>query len=1021
MNEPHGQPQLLPTPQRTCVRRRRLRASFIVVLCAIAGAGTVIGCGWFGGSDHSVRFSGMSTRDFGRLPPLSEYATEELPRPDPGEEEYELRYAAAERGEQAADKLWQQAQAAETSGDLAQERALLRRYLNDSYATNQANRNTALDLLDALTALDEGAAPAVVQAYLKARHAYDDMHSKVSTTEADSSADSTQAQPAETAQQQGTAGVDVESALDAIPRVPALQDNIAYLRAADAYYAERFDEAATAFSAVVARYPHSEKRAAALYMVGLSHLKQSRSFRDENGDTFITGASSPPCHDCRDADWRAARASFTRLIADDPHCAYAADARGWLAFLQLRTGDTGAGLAEYYRMLADTTNPQARVEALHSLRVTRAHATDADMARVEALLTDEPAAALAYVYHNIYNYSFSYYLAAPETNEEQSLAEYVEQNNEYDSAQSKRLDKLRAESQQTAERRELERAAKFATRLLARYPNTHIGGAFAVRLAEAQLELADAHTAHNFAVRALALGVGGDLRAEALWIKGVAEHRLKEYDAARQTLKLLVAEQPHGQLTEGARRLIAMTAEDAGDLDAALEQYLALDYQTDIAYFIDVLLTPDQLAGYLARHPQTARADELYYALGLRYLRAGRFAEARAAYTHVNAQPDGYVYTSDRKCAEGADVTANQRAACLNPKYLDEYGGAIDGVHLNWIRRDLQTAMELEHLQQQFDQAADDEAQAEALYQLASYNYESSLLFYNPIWNGVRHDQLITLDEQNSYRQPGEAQLLFQHMQEHDAAARALPIYLEVVRRYPKTRAARDAFYTAAVCHERLADYNQYWRNLYGAGLHAGERMVTYADVRAAYPDYHFPLGTYGWEPATRTVNGGPAWYLPPKSRPRLTGLALFRYRCIKLYNIVLRAATSSWQRAVALWQERVRHWYVLAVLLAGLICTRRAALRARTHLRTQLALHPLCAETTESEDKDASMFAGWKFNGWSTQASTYARATVRALWQRIRPLLNDAPGRAALVENTFTHALLTVLFVGLLWMMHAT
>ncbi|MFL6207942.1 MAG: tetratricopeptide repeat protein [Pyrinomonadaceae bacterium] len=1021
MNEPHGQQQFVTTPHRALVSRRRLRASIIVMLCAVACAGTVIGCGWYGGSDHSVRFSGMDERDFGRLPPLSEYATEELPRADDWEEEYELRYEAEERGEQAADELWQQAQAAETSGDLAQARALLRRYLNDRYATDQAKRNTALDLLDAFTALDEGASAAAVQAYLKARHTY--YEGMAAQTQSETTAH-TEAWQAEAKQQRQETITNVEGALTTLSHAPALRDNVAYLRAAILYRDWDLAAAAQAFNSLVARYPHSEKRVAALYMVGLSHLKQSRSFKDENGETFITGASSPPCPDCRDADWRAARATFTRLLATDPHCAYAADARGWLAFLNLRTGDTGAGLAEYYRMLADTTNAQARVEAIRSLRLARDAANDADMARVEALLTDEPAAALAYAYHNIYNYSFSDYLDVPETDEVQSLAKYVEDNNEYSSAQGKRLDKLRAESQQTAERRELERAAKFATRLLARYPSTHIGGAFAVRLAEAQLELEDAHTAHNFAVRALALGVGGDLRAEALWIKGVAEHRLKEYDAARQTLQLLVAEQPHGQLTEGARRLIAMTAEDAGDLDAALEQYLALDYQTDIAYFIDVLLTPDQLAGYLARHPQTARADELYYALGLRYLRAGRFNEARAAYTHVHAQPDGYTYYGDRKCDEAPHTTANYRASCLNPKFFEDYGGTDDGVHLNWIKRDLQTATELEHLQQQIEQATDDEAKAEALYQLASYNYESSLLFYNPIWNGVRHYQLITLDEQNGYRRPGEAQLLFQHMQEHDAAARALPIYLEVVRRYPNTRAARDAFYTAAVCHDRLADYNEYWRNLYRAGLHAGERMVTYADVRAAYPDYHLPratYGTYSWEPSTRTVNGGPAWYLPPKPRPRLTGLALFRYRCVKLYNIMLRDAMISWQRAVALWQERVRPWYVLAVLLAGLICTRRVALRARTHLRTQLALHPLSAEITESEDKPAELFASWNFKGWGAQASTYARARVRALWRRVRPLLGDAPGRAALVESTFTHALLTVLFVALLWTMHAS
>jgi outer membrane protein assembly factor BamD (BamD/ComL family) len=70
-------------------------------------------------------------------------------------------------------------------------------------------------------------------------------------------------------------------------------------------------------------------------------------------------------------------------------------------------------------------------------------------------------------------------------------------------------------------------------------------------------------------------------------------------------------------------------------------------------------------------------------------------------------------------------------------------------------------------------------------------------------------------------------------MQSHDRAAHALGIYLEVVRRFPATSAARDALYTAAVCHERLAGYNNYWRKVYSNGNNAGARMVTYADVRS--------------------------------------------------------------------------------------------------------------------------------------------------------------------------------------------
>ena len=112
---------------------------------------------------------------------------------------------------------------------------------------------------------------------------------------------------------------------------------------------------------------------------------------------------------------------------------------------------------------------------------------------------------------------------------------------------------------------------------------------------------------------------------------------------------------------------------------------------------------------------------------------------------------------------------------------------------------------------------------------------------------------------------------MFDHFQSHDTLARSIPIYLEVVKLYPNTKSARDALYSAAVAHERLSDLNPYWRNTYGKGLFAGPRKVSYADVRSAYPRYQLPRGTYSWEPATRTVNGGPGWAPPPKPVQRET------------------------------------------------------------------------------------------------------------------------------------------------------
>jgi hypothetical protein len=156
---------------------------------------------------------------------------------------------------------------------------------------------------------------------------------------------------------------------------------------------------------------------------------------------------------------------------------------------------------------------------------------------------------------------------------------------------------------------------------------------------------------------------------------------------------------------------------------------------------------------------------------------------------------------------------------CFDPKdgEFDEHNNPIITPHL--VMRDIQTVNDLEALERKVEQADGDEAKAESLYQLASYQYEaSSMLFYNPLaspgyWN------LSLLAREGKYRVVNESQMLFESTQEHEKLARALDVYLEVVDRFPRTRASRDALYTAAICHERLSGYNPYWREIYQSGL----------------------------------------------------------------------------------------------------------------------------------------------------------------------------------------------------------
>ncbi len=799
-------------------RRFLWRSILFAFIISGAVAATVWACGWDVGTEHSVRFNPYRMeKDFGRLPRLPRWQSAKVNRLFSWNEDVGwVDYEEGENKTKAIEELFNRAEMeAERKRDFIAARNDLQQFLQQSsperisrYNDFQKQRNSAFDMLDALTALEQGSPVESVRAYLMARMSFgnansdieDDPHFQVATQDKN------------------------------------LKDNTAYLKAALTYFREDYAGAQKEFLHLCRQYPNSEKREAALLMAALCAMKQSQAYRDPT-----TGYPEMPQPYNQDEHWKKAYAGFQQLMRDYPQGRYFSEAQGRLAHLWLRVGDRVKALAEYFRMLGSPVEA-ARLEAVCSLRLIRAKAEEGEMLEVEKILESEPAAAQAYAYYEIYNY------AAPD------LDYFIDYRSKPE---------FKATEEETSRR-----IVAFATRLMKRYPNNATGGAFVLRVAEANLRLDNLADAAKLARRALTMKVTEAHRAEALWVAGVAEQGLKQYKSAREALTTLIQENPNNQYTEGARRNLARLEEDAGNLEAALEQYLALDYRYDTAYFVDVLMKPEQLKQFIDRHPNLKNRDELTYALAVRYLREFRWHEARQIYAGLRPLPREMDYPYLPR--DGMDE-AYREDRDLSPKERGIYEKSR-GLRPQWIEMDLRTANELERLERDYSAAQGDEAKAEALYQLASYIYENSLLFYNALaWGGDRHYLLYDLYLRGAFRRGDESQVLFDYMQNHDMASRALGIYLDTVKKYPNTRAARDALYTAAVCHDRLAEYNNYWRDLYADGGHAGERLVTYRDVKRAYPDYRFPLGTFGWEPATRTVNGGAGWASLPKPKPKLT------------------------------------------------------------------------------------------------------------------------------------------------------
>jgi hypothetical protein len=228
-------------------------------------------------------------------------------------------------------------------------------------------------------------------------------------------------------------------------------------------------------------------------------------------------------------------------------------------------------------------------------------------------------------------------------------------------------------------------------------------------------------------------------------------------------------------------------------------------------------------------------------------------------------------------------------------------------------------------LEKAVETAQGDEAKAEAMYQLASYQFEADdLLFYNPaVWKGQRYHLLDDFVNSDRVRYSNETQAIFDHSQSHEGLSRAIPIYLEIVNRFPNTRAAKDALYSAAVAHERVSNLNPYWRDIYGKGLFAGPRDVDFAEVKSLFPNYRLPRSSDGWEPSTRTVNGGPGWAPKPTPLPKLTRTQNFERKFKRYFGAVEGWVTPKFRAVTEGYTSYVREWLdallaAVGILLAG-------------------------------------------------------------------------------------------------------
>ena len=173
--------------------------------------------------------------------------------------------------------------------------------------------------------------------------------------------------------------------------------------------------------------------------------------------------------------------------------------------------------------------------------------------------------------------------------------------------------------------------------------------------------------------------------------------------------------------------------------------------------------------------------------------------------------------------------------------------------------------------------------------------------------------------------------------------------------------------------------------------------MVTYDDVKAAYPDYQLPRGTYHWEPVTRTVRGGPAWDAPPPPRPRLT----FTQR-IKVH------AGRLWGMVTDFWDWKARYWVMVTLTFACAFYASYLAGRARLRLLGHVRVRRVGRERRRLY----KWLSAYRRGRLSRLLRDEARASARRARRRSLRLMLSARGRSLLALNVAAHALLLVLLV---------
>ncbi len=338
-------------------------------------------------------------------------------------------------------------------------------------------------------------------------------------------------------------------------------------------------------------------------------------------------------------------------------------------------------------------------------------------------------------------------------------------------------------------------------------------------------------SARALATRALALRPDIESKSRARYVLAGSLSRLgRHQEAIRQGNMLLTPATP-GYLRQGIAEFLALEQERHGDPRRALELYIGMDYEGDIAYLADAKLTTSQLktiidrgfrypVGSLRSTPLMAEPGNpdrnkslrktLQYTLAMRYLRAEKYDLARAAFLRI---------PREERSNWGMTPVARKY------KFGDETHIGFDRAPS--LRDPIDTVAKLQSMTRAIRQARTSDQRAQAIYEKAAFIYhESTLVFYSPsLWQGIRAMWLEYLWNDH-LANDHDRRALDRHRHEHESLAQSMRLCEMIIKEHPKSAVMPKALYTAAISAARLSNFSAGWREQEGELLrHAINRM----------------------------------------------------------------------------------------------------------------------------------------------------------------------------------------------------